>query len=149
MSPERTDSPPRRPLRRLLRNDRFWAVVILVAAALLRVVLLSQLADSPFGDYLGLDENYYHNRALELAGGLGVEPPFFMSPLYQLFVGAGYALLPGTLWTMRLLQAVLGLATLFLVWRTARMLVGRWWALGALGAAALYHQLFFLSLIHI
>ncbi|MBD3400851.1 MAG: tetratricopeptide repeat protein [Candidatus Coatesbacteria bacterium] len=138
MSPE-----VRSRLRRLLRDDRFWAAVILVGAALLRLLLFDQLADSPFGDYLGLDENYYHGRALQLAGGQGLEPPFFMSPLYQLFVGAGYALLPGTLWTIRLLQALLGLATLFVVWRTARLLVGRWWAVGALGAAALYHQLFF------
>jgi tetratricopeptide (TPR) repeat protein len=129
--------------RRPWRDDRFWVVVALLVAAVIRLFLLLQLADSPFGEYLGLDERYYHTRAQEIAAGEGPELPFFMSPLYQLLLGGVYALLGGSWWTVRVLQALLGLGTLLLVWLTARRLAGRWWALGILGAAVLYSQLFF------
>jgi tetratricopeptide (TPR) repeat protein len=129
--------------RRPWRDDRFWVVIALLVAAVIRLVLLLQLADSPFGDYLGLDERYYNTQALEIAAGEGPELPFFMSPLYQMALGGVYALAGGSWWTVRVLQALLGLGTLFLVWRTARRLTGRWWALGILGAATLYSQFFF------
>jgi len=129
--------------RRPWRDDRFWVAVVLLVAAVIRLVLLLQLADSPFGDYLGLDERYYNTQALEIAAGEGPELPFFMSPLYQMALGGVYALAGGSWWTVRVLQALLGLGTLFLVWRTARRLTGRWWALGILGAATLYSQFFF------
>jgi len=138
-------SPSARPLdwRRPWRDVRFWVVVTLLVAAVIRLVLLLQLADSPFGDYLGIDERYYHTQALEIAAGEGPELPFFMSPLYQMALGGVYALAGGSWWTVRVIQALLGLGTLFLVWLTARRLTGRWWALGILGAAVLYSQFFF------
>ncbi|MCK4592890.1 glycosyltransferase family 39 protein, partial [bacterium] len=129
--------------RRPWRDDRFWVAVALLVALLIRIVLLLQLSDGPFGDYLGIDERYYHARALEIAGGGGPDLPFFMSPLYQLFLGGVYATLGGGWWTVRILQVILGLGTLFLVWLTARRLTRRWWALGILGAAVLYAQFFF------
>ncbi len=138
-------SPSAKPLdrRRPWRDVRFWVVVTLLVAAVIRLVLLLQLADSPFGDYLGIDERYYHTQALEIAAGEGPELPFFMSPLYQMALGGVYALAGGNWWTVRVLQALLGLGTLLLVWLTARRLTGRWWALGILGAAVLYSQFFF------
>jgi len=137
--------PPAKPLdrRHPWRDDRFWFAVALLVAAVIRLVLLLQLADSPFGDYLGIDERYYHTQALGIAAGEGPELPFFMSPLYQMTLGGVYALAGGSWWTVRVLQALLGLVALFFIWRTARRLTGRWWALGILGAAVLYSQFFF------
>lgn len=134
---------PESRLRRLLRDDRLWVALVLLAALALRLILLGQLAEGPYGDYLGLDERYYHTQGLAVAAGEGPQTPFFMSPLYQLFVGGSYALFPGTYWAVRVLQLLLGLGTLLLVYLTARRLLPRWWALGVLVAAALYHQLFF------
>ena len=134
---------PESRLRNLLRDDRLWVALVLLAALALRLILLGQLAEGPYGDYLGLDERYYHTQGLAVAAGEGPQTPFFMSPLYQLFIGGAYALFPGTYWAVRVLQLLLGLGTLLLVYLTARRLLPRWWALGVLVAAALYHQLFF------
>ncbi|HDR06354.1 MAG TPA: hypothetical protein ENN88_01845, partial [Candidatus Coatesbacteria bacterium] len=107
MRPEKPSSfppvntcPSARPLdwRRFWRDDRFWVAAALLVAALIRLILLLQLADSPFGDYLGLDERYYHARGLEIAAGDGPELPFFMSPLYQLALGGVYGLAGGSWW---------------------------------------------------
>lgn len=111
-----------------------FAVLVVVGFT---VVLLSQTERSVFGRVPILDEVYYLDRAAAIAGGdLLPDDPYFMSPLYPLFVaaaGGGVGVPESRVFAgselrwLRLAQLVCWFVTAALVHVLARRLVPAAW----------------------
>ncbi len=73
------------------RRSIHFLIPIAVLFVLVRLVYLRQLESSPLLELLTLDAAYYHQWAMRLMQGLGHSPgPFFLSPLYPLFLSGIY-----------------------------------------------------------
>lgn len=92
---------------------------LIVIGAVLRVAHLVALSSSPFRASLQLDHLAYDEWGRRIASGdwMGSEV-FFVDPLYAYFLGAVYAAFGHDLLVVRIVQLLLGLAT---VWLTARI----------------------------
>lgn len=87
-----------------------------------------------------VDAHYYDQSARAIAAGdwvLGHEP-LRMSPGYFYFLGSIYSFAGPGPWVPRLVQIALGLSLVWLVWDTARRMLGSWWAPWPAAAAAFY-----------
>jgi 4-amino-4-deoxy-L-arabinose transferase-like glycosyltransferase len=114
-------------------------------ALALRLLHLQQIrVHDPFFDRPSVDPRFYHEWALQIAGGdwLG-DAPFFMAPLYPYFLGALYRIFGPSFLVPRLVNVVLGALTCVLVWRLAREFFDRRVALLASGLTAVYGMAIF------
>lgn len=106
-----------------------WALVLVLAlAASLRVWAAYEYThEHPLSGAPTIDEASYDAWGLEIAAGdwMG-EEVFFQEPLYPYFLGCVYAVFGRDLFVVRLLQAVLGVFTCWLVARLGRRLAGEW-----------------------
>lgn len=118
------------------------AVGVAVLAFLLRLLFLSSLADTPFWLEHFSDSRLYMQLAADIAGG-GIDSVFFMSPLYP-YIVAGVAALTGNpeLW-VRILQALAGAATTWLVFRLGSRTFSRGAGLAAAAVVAAYVPLLY------
>jgi tetratricopeptide (TPR) repeat protein len=110
-------------------------VCLLALVARVATVLQFQ-SNHPLADRLAIDEASYDRWAQAIASGdwLG-EGVFFQEPLYSYFLGLLYSLAGRDLLLVRLLQAVVGAFTAWLVLRLAARLFGR--AAGILAGAGM------------
>ncbi len=110
-----------------VRNGERWCLAALLLIALVvRVVCVYQyVAQHPGADFPVIDEASYDSWGARIAQGdwLGSEV-FFQEPLYPYFLGGVYSVLGHDLMAVRLLQCLLGAATVFLVFRLTRRLFG-------------------------
>ena len=121
-------------------------LAILAVGAIVRVVHLWALHRSPLFSLLQLDARYYDQWAREIAGGKWVgSSAFWMDPLYAYVLGLAYALFGHDLWIPRLLNAALGLATAWVVARTAT----RIWASRSAGLLAAAAMVLFVPALHL
>jgi 4-amino-4-deoxy-L-arabinose transferase-like glycosyltransferase len=121
-----------------------WCLTILVAALVLVHLLL--LADGVSGNPLlktpMIDAALHHELAIEIAGGRFVsDGPFERPPLYSWFLAALYTLSGTNPVAAALVQALLGLAGLWLLFRLTRLYAGGGAAYFALFLAGLYGPL--------
>ncbi len=121
--------------------------LILLAALLLRVLYLGQVASLPFFDQPIGDSAVYLERASAiLEGRLLPESPFFYgSVLYPYFLALALALPGGSLFLVGLLQVLAGTLLAYVVGRLARRLYGRLAGLAAAALTALYGPFAFLE----
>ena len=112
---------------------RYWLLGIILAAFVLRLVFLLQLASSPIAEMLIEDSRVYQDWALRIAAGdcLG-DQVFFALPFYPYWLGTVYALLGPHLQWARFVQVLLGTLNCWLVYRLGR----RWFPLPAALAGA-------------
>ncbi len=120
-------------------GSRLAGPALFAAALCLRAAYLWQVWDSPSVRYPMGDSLAYHEAALGvLAGEWPGEHVFYQDPLYPYFLAGLYRVFgpgsPGVL----LAQALLGAATVLLVYRVARRLFGPREALLAGAVAAVY-----------
>lgn len=131
-SPERPDRPG------FPRPAGLPASVLLVGlAALLRVLHLAEFARLPWFHALQMDARYHAEWAQRLVQNGWSDPqPFFRAPLYPYLLSLILAVTGDLDWCARILQIILGLATVLLVHRIAlRLLAPRWaFAAGLLAA---------------
>lgn len=101
---------------------RWILLASLVAAALLRLEYMRELAASPFGGHLLLDAEWFDQAArIVLGGGSFADGvAYFRPPLYPLFVAALYAVSDASVWAVRGVQWSLGLVQVLLCWGIAR-----------------------------
>ncbi len=128
------------------RMPAWWPVAaVLLLAALVRLAVLYGASALPFFTHHRLDALVYHQAGSAIAAGdwaLG-DGVLHMSPGYAYFVGAVYAVLGSGPWPLRLVQLALGVATVGLVYGSAKILLDRKWAIAAALVAALYGPIAF------
>jgi Tfp pilus assembly protein PilF/4-amino-4-deoxy-L-arabinose transferase-like glycosyltransferase len=111
-------------------SDRASWIVLIVAATVVKLIVLAQLHAHPLLQPRGdLDTTYYVELAERVAGGdinLGGEP-FFVSPLYVYVLGVIFAIFGKSLLAAQIVQVIGGIVAVGLIAWTAR----RWF-----GAAA-------------
>lgn len=112
---------------------------VVLAAMLPRLWHLAEFARLPWFRALQMDAKYHAEWARRLVEGHWNDPQvFFRAPIYPYFLALQQSVTGELLWTARVVQIVLGVATVFLAHRIAvRMLPGRWsTAAGLLAALA-------------
>jgi Flp pilus assembly protein TadD len=122
-----------------------WAML---AGAALRVFVFLSSRDWIVFRIPVLDAGFYHTSAQDLLTGRwpGAEP-YFMGPLFSYLLAAVYALPTADLWTIRVAQMALGLATVAASASIARRLFGpraavlTAWLLALYGPLVFYEQL--------
>ncbi len=100
---------------------------ILVVAAVIRGIYLIELAPTPFFRQPILDAQYYLNWGTKLAwGGFRVLPGFQGNPLYPYFLAFLIRIVNAGPLLIRIVQHGLGVVTCLLIFRSGRLLFGRW-----------------------
>lgn len=124
-------------------SARRFVLVLLVLAAAVRVGHLVELRTDPFIDRPIMDAEYHDLWARSINSGQPyfVSPVFFRAPFYPYFVAAVYRLLGSGPWPIRIVQSVLGLASLILVFSITRRLLGTPAGVVALALAVAYDLL--------
>jgi len=119
-------------------DARFLRLLFLVAL-LIRLAFVWQIRDLPTQRWLVMDAQRYDELARTIASGDWMpREAFYQAPLYPYALAAVYAVTQGSMLAVRLLQAVLGAATVVLLALLARRLFGREAGLAAGVLAALY-----------
>ena len=98
---------------------------ILVVAAVVRIVFLVQFSRSDLGEILPLDMRFYHDLGSALGAGSGLpQGGLTFNPLYPVFLAAVFRIFGDGLLAPRIIQVIAGLATIWLVFVSARLLAG-------------------------
>jgi len=122
--------------------ERSLVVALILLAAAIRIAHLLELRHDPFIDRPIMDAEYHDSWARALVGGMPFgEKVFFRAPLYPYALAGVYRLFGAGPWPARIVQMALGLASLLLLHRLARRLLGRRAALIALLLGVLYDLL--------
>jgi 4-amino-4-deoxy-L-arabinose transferase-like glycosyltransferase len=126
------------PAPRLDARTARWLALLTLAAVVLRLAWLFELALLPWFEQHTTDSYLYDRAARRIAGGdllLGHEP-MVMSPGYFYFLGGVYACFGAGPWAIRIVQVVLGAATVPMTFFVARRIVAPPAALFAAGLVA-------------
>lgn len=112
-----------------MKTPAGWVLLLVLslAAGLRAWAVYEYTQVHPLSEAPTIDEASYDAWGLELAAGdwMG-EEVFFQEPLYPYFLGVLYRIVGHDLLVVRLLQAVLGVLTCWLVARLGRRLAGEW-----------------------
>ncbi len=107
-------------------TDRSFPVVMLVilaAAAAVRIAFLIQLSGSDLAEMLPLDMRFYHDLGAALASGRGLPPGgLTFNPLYPFFLAAVFRFFGEGLMAPRIIQALAGILTIWMIFLSARLL---------------------------
>jgi tetratricopeptide (TPR) repeat protein len=127
-------------------SGRTIAILLYVAAWVLRAVFVLELRASPLSDVPLLDELYHVQWASALAAGDWIgNAVFFRAPLYPYTLGLGLLLFHGSLLGARLLQVTYGALTPVAVYFLGRRLLGARGGLVAGIIAVLYPFLIYFT----
>ena len=116
---------------------------LLGLALFLRLIYLKFSQASPFYEPLLLDSKYYHDWALRICQGDFGNGVFYGLPLYPFFLGVVYKLTHASLYAAKLAQLLLGVVTVYFVYRIAEKILDRPTAVVAGALAACYGPLIF------
>ena len=118
-----------------------WPILFLALGLRLAYLKFSQA--SPFYEPLLLDAKYYHDWALRISQGDFGNGVFYGLPLYPFFLGIVYKLSHASLLAAKLAQLLLGVATVYFVYRIAEKISDRPTAVVSGLIAACYGPLIF------
>ncbi len=118
-------SPPASDTIRNWNRDALIILWIFLAGLLLRISFLIQLQDSPFFSHPLLDSTFFDLRAQEILDGRLFSDDYLFNPLYPYFLAGIYRLFGHSLYTPRLIQAILGALSCVLVVLIGRQTFGR------------------------
>jgi len=99
-----------------------WLVPLLLILGLaFRIIYYFQYAASPFWGDLSIDEQLHHAWAIYISdGNIWGDSAFFRAPLYPYFLGLLYAITGISISAVMIVQHLIGLATGWIIYRTAR-----------------------------
>ncbi len=130
------------------RRTSLLLIFILGFSAAMGLACVLQMHNSPFGQYPVVDEKGYVEWAKAIASGDIVgDKVFYQAPLYPYFLGLCLRLSGGSLLFARLVQAALGVVTVYMVFLLGRRLFGAQEGLLAALILALYGGFYFYSAI--
>jgi tetratricopeptide (TPR) repeat protein len=96
---------------------------VLLAGLAVRIVYLAQLNGSDLNDLLALDTLFYRELSSHLLSGGGIPGgAISFNPLYPAFLVVVFRLFGGHLLAVRIIQAAIGLATIYLAYRAGVLL---------------------------
>ena len=100
--------------------------IIFLAALAYRVAYFLTVRDDPLMTYVDAipDASLYHNWAVKLIGGAGVEGAYYIGPAYAFFLALVYKVFGAHLYAVIFVQLVLGALTAALIYSLARRLYG-------------------------
>ncbi|MBD3423538.1 MAG: hypothetical protein GF417_03745, partial [Candidatus Latescibacteria bacterium] len=104
---------------KFLRSEKSVLVIILAAAAV-RAIYLIQLHSSDLEWILPLDMNFYRDLAAGLSRGELPPGGLTFNPLYPLFLAAVIRIAGSSLLVPRIIQAALGVVTIYLHYLAGR-----------------------------
>jgi len=116
-----------------LRQENYFIPGLLLLSLLVRAIYLTALSGTPFFTFNLLDAEYYLEWGTRLAYG-GAEN-FQGNVLYPRLISMAIKDGLNPLWTIRILQLLLGTGTTILVFLIGRECLGKW---GGLAAGAIY-----------
>ncbi len=117
---------------------------ILGLGLFIKILYLVFSRQSPFYEPLLLDPAYYHQWALKILNGDFIgDPVFYGLPLYPFFLALCYKLFHSSVFAVKLIQAFLGVVTLFFIYKIGEKLVSKKTGLLAATLAVFYGPLFF------
>jgi len=118
------------------RSDRYLLAAIVLAALVIRLAYLVDIADSIYLSHPVLDSAWYHTKALDvLAGDHIAASASFRVPLYVYFIALCYRVFGESFAAPLIIQALIGAMSCGLVFLMGRKLFGR--AVGAVAGFAL------------
>jgi tetratricopeptide (TPR) repeat protein len=111
--------------RSLSRSERWFLIALLAAGLLIRVMYILEVRGNPFFEHPRLDALFHDRWAQSIAAGNVVgDSVFFRAPGYAYFLGAIYSVFGHDYLMPRVIQHLLGIATLFLLYLVARRFGG-------------------------
>ena len=126
------------------RKHTFVLLSILAFALVARLLYLFAYREDPFASHLLHDAGRYHQWASTLASGQPWESgAFYQAPLYPYLVALVYRLTAAEPLGVYVLQLILGVTTIFLVYRVTRRAYDELAGLAAAAIVALYAPLVF------
>jgi 4-amino-4-deoxy-L-arabinose transferase-like glycosyltransferase len=138
------DSTPSETGRPDARRERAILVAILLLALVLRVVFVLQMRANPYFEDPQLDQLLFVDWARAIARGEVSRPGVFLTaPLYPWLLGLWFRVFGEDLLAVRLVQAVLGTGTVYLVFLVARRAFDATVGLVAAFLAAIYWLLLY------
>ncbi len=125
---------------RRIQWERAILPILLASALLLKLVHIADMAESPIFENPVMDAGFHHQWAVSILDGEPITAglPFFRAPLYPHFLAFAYRISGGSLAFPRILQALLGTISLWLIYRIGRRLFNRSIALLAVLLGILY-----------
>lgn len=133
---------------RFLEKNEIKNILFIIAIGLiLRIVFIAETAGIPFFRHLVSDSKIYNDWALGIAGKGNWNSPgsFFMAPFYPYFMGIIYMIFGESITLVRVLQALISTANIFIIYLTGRRLINKNAGYIAASIAALYKLYIFYS----
>ncbi len=129
---------------KILKDHRTWAILIFGVALILRLAYLLEITSSPYFYDPIIDEAWNLRWAESiLAGNFWGDQVYFRGPLYPYLLAVFLAVTGSELFWVRLLQALIGCASVVLTYNLGRRLFSETVARIASAAHALYGMLIF------
>ncbi len=122
-------------------------LIIFLLFIAVRVFDLLAAAQIPYMQYRAVDEQYYHEWGLAISQGHFGKGTFFISPLLAYLLGLFYTVVGDSINEVLVLNATLGIASLYLLYLTSRRIAGQPAAfmtltLAGFCVAPLYYEMF-------
>lgn len=103
-----------------------FPLLIFLSALTIRTIYLNQVSSSPFFTYCILDDDSYHENAVRLSQGTWPgERVHFRAPLYSYSLALTHTFFGQGIFTLKLLQAILGSLSCVLVYLIGKHLFGK------------------------
>lgn len=126
------------------KSDRYLPAAIILAALVIRLAYLVDIADSIYLSHPVLDSAWYHTKALDVLGGDHIAASAsFRVPLYVYFIALCYRVFGESFAAPLIIQAIVGAMSCGLVFLLGKRLFGR-----AVGAAAGFALAFYRMAIY-
>jgi len=114
-------------------------LIIFIAALAVRLMYLNQLKSMPMFDMPVMDEGYHWELAGQINSSAGLpDEPYFRAPLYPYFLALISRLADNSIYTIRLIQLIIGSFLTILILFLGRRFLNRRAILVAAGLVAVY-----------
>ena len=127
----------------MLKKELTIIAILFISSFLVRFIYLEQIESSPLFNNPVMDEKYHLELVEKIKTNNEDKEPFFRAPLYPYFLAFLSKVTNGSLYTMRLIQILLGSMLSVLIYLMSLKFLVRKYALFAGGVSVLYPTLIY------